>query len=374
MELIYTRRTINYNGKHVTGFLGSDILYEVYNKLDNNRYKIIRYPDFINERKRHSYSYINKYLDFFKKNIIKDNELYILDFIGFHGIIDNKVKLWISLYKKYSREIANEIMSETFLIPNDKELFKKEYNKNNKYILKNSFGGARSALLISNDLKEILKYFDESELNKINPIECKDAVCHSKVKYNIVQKFIEPDFLYKGFKMGIRLYLVIIKERNDLKSLLFKDGGCYYSEKKYNKSSTKLDDNVVGVFLNTNKIMRENNLPTTYKDFEKEVKKTKDGSKKIENLISKLKTYCKYIINSNYEKLSIFNQNNIKSYSIFALDIEFNKQFKPYIFEGNYYFARWNYGKRGNVMNNLYNDIYYQLGLNSEQNVGFWNI
>ena len=25
------------------------------------------------------------------------------------------------------------------------------------------------------------------------------------------------------------------KERNDLKSLLFKDGGCYYSEKKYNK-------------------------------------------------------------------------------------------------------------------------------------------
>ena len=63
----------------------------------------------------------------------------------------------------------------------------KEYNKNNKYILKNSFGGARSALLISNDLKEILKYFDESELNKINPIECKDAVCHSKVKYNIVQ-------------------------------------------------------------------------------------------------------------------------------------------------------------------------------------------
>ena len=96
--------------------------------------------------------------------------------------------------------------------------------------------------------------------------------------------------------------------------------------------------------------------------------------KKIENLISKLKTYCKYIINSNYEKLSIFNQNNIKSYSIFALDIEFNKQFKPYIFEGNYYFARWNYGKRGNVMNNLYNDIYYQLGLNSEQNVGFWNI
>ena len=171
-------------------------------------------------------------------------------------------------------------MSETFLIPNDKELFKKEYNKNNKYILKNSFGGARSALLISNDLKEILKYFDESELNKINPIECKDAVCHSKVKYNIVQKFIEPDFLYKGFKMGIRLYLVIIKERNDLKSLLFKDGGCYYSEKKYNKSSTKLDDNVVGVFLNTNKIIEEYNLPTTYKDFEKEVKKTKDGSKK----------------------------------------------------------------------------------------------
>ena len=31
------------------------------------------------------------------------------------------------------------------------------------------------------------------------------------------------------------------------------------------------------------------------------------------------------------------------------------------------FLVRWNYGKRGNVMNNLYNDIYYQLGLNSNK-------
>ena len=374
LKIINTQPSILYNKKNIKAFLDSVIIFEIYNKIDNNTYKIIRYPDFRNEIERHSYNHINKYLDFFKKNIIKENEKYILDFIGFHGIIDNKVNLWISLYKKYSRNIADEIMGETYLIPNDKKLFEKEYNKNNKYILKNSFGGARSGLSVSNDLKEILKYFDENKLNNFNPIMCEDAVCHSKVKYNIVQKFIEPSFLYKGFKMGLRLFLVITKEKNDLKSYLFKDGGCYYSQKKYNKSSTNLDNNVVGVFSKTNHIIEQNSLPITYKEFEKEIIKTKEGQKKIDNLISKLKKYCKYIINSNYEKLSIFNQNNIKSYSIFALDIEFNKEFKPYIFEGNYYFARWNNGKRGNVISNLYNDVYYQLGLKSKQNIGFWNI
>ena len=56
-----------------------------------------------------------------------------------------------------------------------------------------------------------------------------------------------------------------------------------------NSSSTKLDDNVVGVFLNTNKIIEEYNLPTTYKDFEKEVKKPKIRSKKIEKFNIKIK-------------------------------------------------------------------------------------
>lgn len=379
LRIFYTDPHILYNNKPIKAFLGSTILYEVYSELDNETYKIIRYPDFRNEIKRHSYDYINKYLNFFKKNILKNNEQYILDFIGFHGILDNKVNLWISLYQKYNRDIANQIMGETYLIPNDKKLFEKKYNKNNKYILKNSFGGARSALLITNDLKEIFGYFDNEKLHNnpkdSNPIKCKDAVCHSKVKYNIVQKFIEPSFLYKGFKIGLRFYLVIIKDKKKLKSYLFKDAVCYYSQKKYNKSATDLNTNVVAVSSKTNDIIKQNNLPITYKDFKKDIiKNNQDGQKKINNLISNLRKYCKYIINSKYDDLSVFNQDNIKSFSIFALDVEFNKNFKPYIFEANYYFIRYGYGKKRILMNNLYNDVFYKLNLTDKENIGFWNI
>ena len=105
--------------------------------------------------------------------------------------------------------MANYVMYNTFLIPNDYDIFIKNFNSNNKYVLKNSFGGARSTLKITNSLKEIQYYYSINKKNNFDPSLCKDAVCHSKVKYNIVQEFMEPGLLINNKKVEFRLYLVI---------------------------------------------------------------------------------------------------------------------------------------------------------------------
>lgn len=376
IEIIDTKEYIEYKNNKLTGHIGTNIYYEIYSKEQNKKYIILRYADFRNEIKRHSISNINNYLQYLKNNFFNTNNNYILDFTGFHGYIDNKVNLWISIKNKYGRKKANEIMCTTYLIPNDETLFEKEYNPNQKYILKNSFGGARSAIQITNSLKKINYYFNENKNNNFNPEKCEDAICHSKVKYNILQEFINPGLLIHNRKIGIRFYMVIYHTNNNLEGYLYKNGICYYSKNEYNQNTNELNNNVVGLISNMQDYIQENNLPIDYLDYVKYLKKNyKLTNTQINQSIKQLQEYCKIIINSNREKLIFINRTNIKKYSIYALDVEFNKEQKPYIFEGNFYFARYKsnniYGK---ILMDLYNDVYCKLGINKEYINGFYDL
>ena len=185
----------------------------------------------------------------FLKNKLNNKNYYVLDFTGFHGILDNKVRLWISIYKKYGRKTANKIMGVTYLCPNDFLLFLKNYKKNKKYILKNSFGGARKSLKITKDKNEIIYQFEKNIEANFNPITCVDSVCHSKVKYNIIQEFIDDIYLINGHKIGLRMFLVITYVNGLMNAYIFKDGYCYYSINKYNNESTNINNNVLVLCL-----------------------------------------------------------------------------------------------------------------------------
>ena len=110
--------------------MGSNIIYKLYVKSNNKTFIFLRYPDFRNEIKRHSKKYIYDYLNFLKNSYLKNNNNYILDFTGFHGYIDNKVNLWINIKNKYNRKTANYVMYNSYLIPNDYNLFLNNYNPN----------------------------------------------------------------------------------------------------------------------------------------------------------------------------------------------------------------------------------------------------
>jgi hypothetical protein len=372
-DIIDTKKYIDYNNKKITAIKGNYIYYDIITK-NKEEYIILRYPDFSDEILRHQKIQFYDFFTFLKNNFINNNKKYIFDFVGFHGILDNKVRLWIKLKDKYGRNIANTVMPKTYLIPNDYDLFLNEYQENKKYILKNSYGGARSALLITDSKKDILNYFYENKNINYDPYNCEDAVCHSKVKYNIIQEYIIPKFFMKDYKFGIRLFLVLTQD----KKLLYNNGFCYYSSEKYN-SSNNLDNNVVGSILKINNVIKNNNFPYTFKDFITYCNKNIENSEiKINNLINKLKTYFNLIIESNKNELFYFKKyNNIKTFDIFAFDIEFDDDFNPTIFEGNHYFIRYyNNPIYNNILIDLYNSIYKELGLiqNSNNNNNFYKI
>ena len=60
---------------------------------------------------------------------------------------------------------------------------------------------------------------------------------------------------------------------------------------------------------------------------------------------------------------------------IYAMDIEIDKDFKPFIFEANVYFTRFDMRKRlGGMVSNMYNDVYFKLGLSNEEVNGMWEL
>ena len=370
-KILTVNKSIKYFDGNVKGFVGSPIYYNI--KIDNAIYNIYRYPDFRNENKRHSKDYFYKYLSYFKQNYLNHTENFILDFNGWHGVLDNKVRLWINLKNSYTRDIANKFMCKSYLLPGDKELFMRDYRNNNKYILKNSFGGARSALKITKSYDEILEHFNDLSIDSSN---CIDAVEHSKRKYNIVQVFNEPEFMIKGRKVGLRLFLVIIIKDGVLKGYIYKDGSTFYSIKKYNKNETGIDSNVVGCSSYTTDFIEKYNLPDTFIDFKKYI----NNDQKINNFEKKLKEYVNMIISSNLNDINSFREyKNINTYSIYAMDIEFDKDMNPSIYEANYYFSRRDKLKNNRfvilkqLITSMYNDIYVKMGYSNNDIInGFY--
>jgi len=404
-DIIDKQKTINYNDsnnqKILGGHIGQNILFNVKNKFNNKNYIILRYPDFRDEILRHSKENLLNYFNYLKKTFIKNNENYIFDFAGYHGIIDDKVRLWIKLKETYNRELANTVMPTTYLMPNDYDIFMNEYDENKKYILKNSFGGARSALKITISKDEILSYFEENKSKKYDPYQSIDAASHSKVKYNIIQEYIEPTFLLHNHKFALRLYLIVVNDTENesnsngvlcklktplpeqalqgsaVKFILWNNGLCYYSEKEYqNSKNIDLDKNVVGSILKEDmkQIIKKYNLPKTYNEFKTYAKQNIENCEdKINNLEQKLQEYFKYIFESNKDELHYFKEyKNIEKFGIFAFDIEIDNNFNPTIFEGNYYFARFNTNMEyGLIIKKLYEDILYELQLSDKKNYGF---
>jgi hypothetical protein len=374
--IIDKENTFRYNNIKLTALIGQTIIFNVINNLDNQQYTIIRYPDFKNEFLRHSIKNLNEYFIFLENNFIKKNKNYIFDFIGYHGIIDDKVRIWIKLKEYYGRDVANSIMPKTYLIPNDYELFMKEYRENKKYILKNSFGGGRSSIKITKSKDEIINVFDYNKSHNYNPYLCEDAKCHNNVKYNIIQDFIIPTFLINGHKLGIRLYLTLIYDKNIYKKLLWKNGFCYYSNKKY-IDNENIENNVVGTIKQIKQLIEDNNFPITYIEFKEYCKNNVDDYNiKLNNLESNIVHNLGCIIKSNEKDLIYFNNySNIKKFTTFAFDIEFDNNFNPVIFEGNFYFTRsFPNTKYGIETIKMYDDIFYEMNLSKKSNYGFLHI
>ena len=367
---------IIYNNNNVRARRNDSIHYSIYSKKLNKKYEIWRYPDFLNEEKRHSKKYMNNYINFLYEKYINKNKNNIFEFTSFHGILDNKVRLWAQLIKKYGRKISSTVMPITYLIPDDEKIFYNDYyykNNGNKFILKNSYLGGKSGIKISNSYQEIIGIFNENKNNSI--YSCDDNVCLGNRNFNLVQPYLDNPFLINGYKFNFRFYLVIFWKDNKLTAGIFKDFYLSYATNKFNINSNNFKEIITSYGDNNNRnkideITLKTKRPNSYKTFKKYLEENNlDFNIFLQKLISNINK----IIESNKDDLITYCLPSQNHFQIYALDVEMDTDLNPILYEANVYFIL-HKNLIGKLQASLYEDIFNYFGITDSYNNGFWNI
>ena len=161
----------------------------------------------------------------------------------------NKYEIWRILIDNYPRNVASNIMADTYLIPHDFDKFKKSNYRDNKlFILKKTNRAFREGI----DLKT-----KEQILSNNN---YKD--------YNIIQDYIINQKLINGYIYNVRLYIIIDCEKG---VYIMDDGLIYYNTHKFNKNNINLNNGISELPTKKNNNLSEdfyfrNNLPSTLKE------------------------------------------------------------------------------------------------------------
>jgi len=220
--------------------------------------------------------------------------------------IVSKNNIWDSLVKCYGRKEAKNLMPETYILNNrnDMDLFKREYNPNNIYILKKNVQ-RKEGLKLTKDYSEI--------------IEAK------KDNYKVVQNYVRDLYLVNGRKVNLRIYLLIMIKDGNVQFYVSKLGKCIYTKKTYNDNDLDFESNITSYHLDLS-VYKEN--PRDFDDLRKYI-----GSdilfKRIDTILQKI-CYC--LSKNLYQSENIMK---MTSFQLFGIDVIFTKNLQPYLLEMN---------------------------------------
>ena len=139
-----------------------------------------------------------------------------------------KDALWTMLSKYYGRYTAGLYMPNTYL-NNSSDLLKlqKEYDPNKKYILKKNIQ-RKEGIYIASNLQQI---FDKASLK-------------TKKDFKIIQEYIPNPLLIDNHKLNLRLYVLIVMNKNQFGAYCYKDGKCMYTKKPYSPDSINFEETI----------------------------------------------------------------------------------------------------------------------------------
>ena len=151
----------------------------------------------------------NELLDIKLKN---NKNKYIFGINGCDSIVA-KNHIWQSLVKCYGRRGASELMPESYILYDEKdlELFKKDYNPNNIYILKKNVQ-RKEGLKLTQSYKDVINGLNDD--------------------YKVAQKYVRDLYLVNGRKVNLRIYLLIVIKNNKIHFYVSHIGKCIYTNKK----------------------------------------------------------------------------------------------------------------------------------------------
>ena len=210
--------------------------------------------------------------------------------------IASKYYLWKLMKKKYGDNYT-DYMPKTY--SNNKEEIKKirdEYVSGNKYIGKKDIQ-AQLGLFIVNNLDEL------------------DNILEDR-KFVIIQNLLNNPFLIEGRKINIRIYFLIVCQKNNIQAYMHSNGFIYYTPNKFSYESSDKHCHITSGYA-SREIYKT--CPLTLHDLMKYLTKNGYNSSKffnnIKNLIAKILDAIEEPI-CNLEKI----KNNHK-FQLFGMDV-----------------------------------------------------
>lgn len=241
---------------------------------------------------------------------INKNNTHIFGISGSDNIA-SKNNLWKILRTYYGLTEASEIMPITYILQDSEDMisFNKTYSNNKIYILKKNLQRKEGLKLVKGNIKEIL-----------------DA---KKDNYKIVQEYINNPFLVNGYKLNIRLFMLIVCNENKKRIFVHKSGKCLYTLKKY-KSNLDFNSNITS--YNADKNIYNSN-PLSLEQLRMYLIQNNQNDiqvfQKIRNVMIKLSTAIK---NHICNKACL---HKVTAFQLFGIDIILDDKMKPKLLEIN---------------------------------------
>ena len=265
------------------------------------RYGITKKDMFIPE----TYTFAENYMKLFTKNFGKN-----IFCIQGSDKLAGKNNLWNYMIEKYPRYNLQQILPNTFLIENERDmyLFQKSFNPKINYYLKKNIQ-KKKGIYISNNYNDIMKTIENDQ------------------EFVVIQEEIPNLFLINKRKINLRIFLLIHFEDGVQKWYISKLGKCIYTNKEYSSNSRDFEENVTSFNLDTS-IYNKN--PFTLDELRSYI-----GFKNYEilwNRMCKIISKCK---NAFFNKINFSVNKNNNCFQLLGLDFIFTKDLQPFLLECN---------------------------------------
>lgn len=278
---------------------------------------------------------------------VDSNNTHIFGISGSDNIA-SKNNLWKILRDYYGVTEASEIMPITYILQDSEDMlsFNKTYSNNKTYILKKNIQRKEGLKLVKGNIKEILD--------------------SKKEDYKIVQEYIKNPFLVNGYKLNIRLFMLIVCNGNHKRIYVHKSGKCLYTLKKY-KANMDFHSNITS--YNADKNIYNSN-PLSLEQLRMYLIQNKHNDiqvfESIRSIMSKLATAIK---NHVCNKACL---NNVTAFQLFGVDVILDDKMNPKVLEINKGpNMRYVNKEDMELKENVYEDVYKNVNIIESEFNGF---
>lgn len=246
------------------------------------------------------------------KNIKVSNDKQVIFGINGCDKIVAKDNIWKLLVKKYGRLRSKDLMPDTYIVKNteDRQLFYRNFKPNKIYILKQNIQRQRGLKLLNN-------------LDDIN----KETGLFTK--YRVIQELLQDPFILNRRKINLRIYLLIICEKNEISAYIHEGGFMYYTPKYFKKNTLSRECNITSGYVP--RIVYQQN-PLTLVDFKNWLNKNGYNSK---ILFNNMESMFRIIMDAISDSLCKNILNNNVKFQLFGADVAPDENLKCKLMEIN---------------------------------------